>query len=114
MRDRSLAVIFTIVAVLLLGCPGLTIFCLGITGFIAYYSNGNSYNNFSPAWVNIFGSLGICVGIILVVITVIASYLLLRKKPEIPPVKPVEPLSPSGPENPLPPSPPDEPLPPSS
>jgi uncharacterized membrane protein len=104
MRDRSLAIILTVVAVLLLGCPGLTVLCLGITGFAVYYSSGYPYYNVSPAWVNIFGSLGICVGIFLIVITIIAGFFLLRKKTEIPPTKSDQPLPPTNPDEPLPPS----------
>jgi len=104
MRDRNLAILFTVLAILLLGCPGLTIFCLGIIGFIVFYSNGYSYSNVSPAWVNILGSLGICIGIILIIITIIAGFLLLRKKKGVPPTKPNEPLPASAPDEPLPPS----------
>jgi hypothetical protein len=113
MRDRSLAIILTVVAVILFGCPGLTVFCLGITGFIVYYSNGYPNYNVSPAWVNGFGTLGICIGIFLIVITIIAGFFLLRKKTEIPPIKSDQPLPPTNPDQPLPPTNPDDPLPPS-
>jgi hypothetical protein len=104
MRDRSLAIVLTVVAILLFGCPGLTVFCLGITGFIVFYSTGYQYNNVSPSWVNAFGTLGICVGIFLIIITIIACFFLLRRKAEIPPTIPTSPLPPTGPDEPIPPS----------
>lgn len=104
MRDRNLAILFTVLAILLLGCPGLTIFCLGISGFIAFYSNGYPNNNVSPTWVNVFGSFGICAGILLIILTIIAAFFLLRRKTDVRPAKLEEPLPPSAPDEPLPPS----------
>lgn len=104
MRDRSLAVILTVIAVLLFGCPGLTVLCLGITGFIVFYSTGYQSYNVSPGWVNTFGGLGVCIGIFLIVVTIIAVFFLLRRKNDTPPMSPKEPLPPSKPEEPIPPS----------
>lgn len=131
MRNRSLAITLTVIAILLLGCPGLTVLCLGITGFIAFYSNGYQYYNVSPGWVNALGTLGICVGLFLIVITIIAVFFLLRKKKEVIPSSPVQPIPPTGPDQtvtstsidqsvpptspdqPVQPTSPDEPIPPS-
>jgi TRAP-type C4-dicarboxylate transport system permease small subunit len=104
MRDRSLAIILTVIAIILFGCPGLTVFCLGITGFIVFYSSGYQSYNVSPGWVNALGTLGICLGIFLIVITIIAAFFLLRRKADIPHSVPHEPLPPTKPDEPIPPS----------
>jgi TRAP-type C4-dicarboxylate transport system permease small subunit len=104
MRDRSLAIILTVIAVLLFGCPGLTVLCLGITGFIVFYSTGYQSYNVSPGWVNGVGTLGICLGIFLIVITIIAAFFLLRRKSHTLPAAPNEPLPPTKPDEPIPPS----------
>jgi TRAP-type C4-dicarboxylate transport system permease small subunit len=104
MRDRSLAIILTVIAVLLFGCPGLTVLCLGITGFIVFYSTGYQSYNVSPGWVNTFGVLGLCIGVFLIVITIIAAFFLLRRKTDTLPITPIEPIPPTKPDEPIPPS----------
>ena len=98
-ESRTGAIIGTIVAVLLCGCPGLAI-CLG--GFITLFgvmpyngSIGSTYYTNVPGWA---GAPLLCLSIILIAIPVIVGVLTLRKK------KPAEPVS----------TPPGEPLPPAS
>lgn len=140
MRDRTLAVILTIVAILLLGFPGLVFLCLGLIDFIVFYGFNVPFIGNTPLWVNILGAIGVCLGFFLLAITIIAAYFLLRRPVETlhpgpiapappavppPPVPPIEPAAPAPPvdeeppaqptepEPPSPPSNPDEPLPPS-
>ncbi len=115
MQDRTWAIIFTVVVVLLLGVPGLGFLCLGLTGFILSIFRVSM--NLAPGWTsafNLLGFSGICVGIILVAITVIISYLLLHRRENTKMVKPVEPAPPVTIEPPAPPPGPDEPLPPTT
>ncbi len=81
MNNRTAAIIITIVAVLLCGCPGLAVFCIGLSsladyaaGFGIFASDQNTYLGY------IFG--GLCIGIVLIAIAAIVSFLVLRKKPE--------------------------------
>jgi hypothetical protein len=113
MRDRTLAVIITIVAVVLIGFPGLAFLCLGVIDFIVYYGFNVPFLGNTPVWVNVLGSIGVCLGLFLLAITIIASYFLLRRPSETlpsipsapaPPAEPDQPASPSNPEDPLPPS----------
>jgi phosphotransferase system glucose/maltose/N-acetylglucosamine-specific IIC component len=103
MTNRTAAVIITIVAVFLCGCPGLAALCWGLISLVDYagglgitgIGDQNGY------LASIFG--GICGGIILIAIVVVVAYFTLRKKKE---------TLPTGTDQPLPPSSPDEPLPP--
>ncbi len=116
MRDRTWAILLTVVVVLLLGVPGLGFMCLGLTGFIL--SIFRTSMNLAPGWTsafNLVGLSGVCIGLILVAITVIISYLLLHRREDFNTVKPVEPIPPKNIEPPAPPPPaPDEPLPPTT
>jgi phosphotransferase system glucose/maltose/N-acetylglucosamine-specific IIC component len=103
MQNRTAAVIITIIAILLCGCPGLAALCLGLSsladyaaGFGIFASDQNSY-----IWL-IFS--GLCVGIVLILITVLVSFFVLRRKKEPQPVVPVEPVPPTTPDEPLPPT----------
>ncbi len=107
MRDRTLAVIITIVAIILFGFPGLAFMCLGLIDFIVYYGFGVPFLGNTPVWVNILGAAGVCLGFFLLAITIIACYFALRRPNEPIPAHPVEPLPPQPPE------PPSEPIPPS-
>jgi hypothetical protein len=124
MRDRTLAVILTIVAILLLGFPGLVFLCLGLIDFIVFYGFNVPFIGNTPLWVNILGAIGVCVGFFLLLITIIAAYFLLRRPleplpstlttptPPAPPAPPLETASPAPPTEPEPPAPPSEPEPP--
>jgi hypothetical protein len=113
MRDRTLAVIFTVVVVVLLGCPGLAFLCFGLTEFIAYYGFNNPFY-VTTGGANFLGISGLCIGAFLIIITIIAGFFLLRKKTGLPPQRLDEPLPPSSPDVPLPPTSSDLPLPPTS
>ena len=79
MQNRTVAVIITILAILLCGCPGLAALCFGLSsladyaaGFGIFASDQNTYLGL------IFG--GLCAGIVLILITVLVSFFVLRKK----------------------------------
>jgi uncharacterized membrane protein YhdT len=89
-ENRTGAIIGTVVAILLCGCPGLSLCLLGVwgaTGSLPDFVNG--YGSF-PAWV---GFTMLCVAVIFIAIAVVVPVLLLRKKK----VAPVEVLPPQDP-----------------
>jgi hypothetical protein len=103
-ENRTWPIIGTILAILLCGCPGLTMCAFGVyaaTGTIpdTSYSFGNS--GYVPSWIG-FGTL--CVALIFIAIAIVVPILLLRKKKPAAEAAPVE----------VPPPPPQEPLPPAS
>jgi fructose-specific phosphotransferase system IIC component len=94
MNNRTAAIIITILVVLLCGCPGLAALCLGVLsladfagGFGFFATDQNTYYSY------IFG--GLCSGIVLIVITVVICYLVLRKKKETLPPSSDEPIPPT-------------------
>ena len=120
-ETRTWAIVGTVLAILLCGCPGLTMCLFGVvfaTGKVAdtTYTFGNGY---FPGWI---GFSLLCVALIFIAIAVVVPILLLRKKkvaPEadatidvIPLQPPLPPLPPQ--EPPQPPMPPQDPLPPTS
>ncbi len=114
MRDRTLGIIFTVIVVFLFGVPGLAFMCLGLTGFVLSIFRPSM--NLAPGWTsafNLVGLSGICIGVILVLITILISYLLLHRREDFDTLKPVESTPPKNIEQP-PPPPPDEPLPPTT
>ena len=111
MRDRSLGVIFTVLVVVLFGLPGIACLCLGLSSFL-FNPVLNSQAGISPAWTNSFGVFGLCIGFFLLVITIVISYLLLRRRPETTALVPATPITPASSDKPAPPTNPDEPLPP--
>jgi hypothetical protein len=113
MRDRTLAIIFTVVVVILLGFPGLAFLCFGLADFFVFYGFNNPFD-VTTGFSNTLGILGVCIGFFLIIITIIAGFFLLRKKTELPPMRPEEPIPPSSPNVPPTPMSPDQPLPPSS
>jgi hypothetical protein len=121
-ETRTWAIVGTVLAILLCGCPGLTLCLFGVvfaTGKVAdtNYNFGNS--GYIPGWI---GFALLCVAVIFIAIAVVVPILLLRKKkvaPEaavtidvFPPQPPLPPLPPQ--EPPQPPMPPQDPLPPTS
>lgn len=97
--SRTGAIIGTIAAILLCGCPGLSLCVLGIwaaTGKMPDMWTG--YGNLP----NGFGFAFLCVALIFIVIAVVVPVLLLRKKKAASEAAPVDVL------------PPQEPLPPAS
>ena len=94
------AIIGTIVAILLCGCPGLSLCVAGIwgaTGTLPDYTG--LYGGNLPGWA---GFALLCVALIFIAIAVVVPILLLRKKKENPEAVPADIL------------PPQEPLPPAS
>ncbi len=96
MSNRTAAVIITIIAVILCGCPGLLLLCNGLLALIEVLSNyqiqiiGYGYN--APYWV--IGSL--FAGVIAIIIVVLVAFFVLRKKKETPlPPSPDEPIPPA-------------------
>jgi len=95
MRDRTAAVIITILAILFCGCPGLAFLCFGVTDFVDYYGfNSYIYGITDKTAADVWGLAGICAGVLFIVITVVISVLVLRRKKE----------TPTGPQEPLPPA----------
>jgi hypothetical protein len=96
--NRTGAIIGTIAAILLCGCPGLTLCVLGLgTAFGLVPDVIKGYGNFPLS----YGIGFICVALIFIVIAIVVPVLLLRKK-KVPQAASVEGL------------PPQEPLPPAS
>lgn len=94
MKDRTAAIIITIIAILFCGCPGLAFLCFGVTDFIDYYTlNSYIYGITNKSGADVAGSLGLCIGVILIIIAVVVSVLVLRRRNGTPPT-PNEPLPP--------------------
>ena len=82
MENRTTAIILTVVAVLLCGCPGICA-CLygGLTavglGTYSYDFGDYGVNEQTPIWV---GIVALCAGLLLMVIPVVVGVLTLRQK----------------------------------
>jgi len=112
-ENKNWAIVGTVAAILLCGCPGLTL-CLG--GFVFAFGKipDTGYNFGSsgvvPSWI---GFSLLCVSLIFIAIAVVVPILLLRKKK--PAAGSVEVLPPQPPQPPqTPPMPPLDSLPPTS
>jgi uncharacterized membrane protein YhdT len=95
-ENKTWAIVGTVAAILLCGCPGLTLCASGIyaaTGTMPDYTTG--YGTI-PSWI---GFALLCVAILFIAIAVVVPILLLRKKKPAAPVVEVLP-----PEEPLPPA----------
>ena len=94
-ENRTWAIVGTVAAILLCGCPGLTLCLLGVyaaTGKMTDFSTG-----YLPGWA---GFAMLCVAIVFIAIAVVVPILLLRKKkPAAPPKEEILP-----PQEPLPPA----------
>lgn len=96
-KSKTGAIIGTIVAALLCGCPGLGLCLFGIvtaTGIMPYTTTFNGYGTTGtlPSWA---GFAMICVSLILIAIPIVVGVLTLRKKPApMPKPTPGEPLPP--------------------
>jgi uncharacterized membrane protein len=98
-QNKTWAIVGTIAAILLCGCPGLTMCLFGVwaaTGKMPDYWNGYGY---FPGWI---GFTLLCVSVIFIIIAVLVPVLTLRKKKEkasaVPPadvLPPSEPLPPA-------------------
>lgn len=98
--NRTWALVGTIAAILLCGCPGLSLCGVAIAalaGVLPYTStiNGVSSSGTVPTWM---GVVGLCVSVIFVAIAIVVPVLLLRKKKDAAAavLPPQEPLPPAG------------------
>jgi hypothetical protein len=93
-EDKTWAIVGTIAAILLCGCPGLALCLVG-----AYAATGNipvfwnDYGNF-PSWI---GGALLCVAIFFIAIAVVVPILLLRKKKPAPVAPPPDVFPPQAP-----------------
>ena len=103
-QNKTWAIIGTIAAILLCGCPGLSLCGVSIAalaGVLPYTTSLNGYSTTGtvPVWL---GVVGLCVSVLFVAIAVVVPVLTLRKKKATPEAAGLEVL------------PPQEPLPPAS
>jgi hypothetical protein len=103
MQNRTAAVIITIIAILLCGCPGLAAFCFGLSTLADYAAGFGIFASDQNTYIVLIIS-GLCAGIVMILITVLVSFLVLRRKKETLPIVPDEPLPPISPDEPLPPT----------
>ncbi len=99
-KKNTGAIVGTIVAAVLCGCPGLAAACSGLIQLIGSFipSSGidlygtGSDTNMAMIW----GAVGICGGLIFIAIPVVIAIVTLRKKKEKAPeeILPAEPLPP--------------------
>ena len=98
-ENKTWAIVGTVAAILLCGCPGLTMCLFGAytaTGKMSDFWNGYGY---FPGWT---GFALMCLAIIFIAIAVVVPILLLRKKKAAPEATPAEDVLP--PQEPLPPA----------
>jgi hypothetical protein len=102
--NKTWAIVGTIAAILLCGCPGLSLCGVAIAalaGVLPYTAslNGVTSNGTVPTWM---GVVGLCVSVIFVAIAIVVPVLLLRKKKDaskavaaevLPPQEPLPPAS---------------------
>jgi hypothetical protein len=96
--NKTWAIVGTVAAILLCGCPGLSLCGVGIWGATGTLPDSSGYG-YLPSWT---GFAMLCVALIFIAIAVVVPILLLRKKKAAPEDAPVD----------VPP--PSEPLPPAS
>ena len=83
MENRTTAIILTVVAVFLCGCPGV---CACLYGGLSAAGLGTYTSEFgdfassgqTPVWV---GIVALCAGLLLMVVPVVVGVLTLRQKP---------------------------------
>lgn len=96
-KSKTGAIIGTIVAVLLCGCPGLIGLCLGATSLLASFIPGAEIDVFGssdPQSAMLMGVASLCGGIIFIAIPIVVGVLTLRKKPTAAVVSFEDPLPP--------------------
>lgn len=82
-KSSSGAVIATIAAALLCGCPGLLSVCLGATSAVASFipsADIDIYGSSDPSSALLYGGALLCGGIIFIAIPVVIGVVTLRKK----------------------------------
>ncbi len=95
--NKTWAIVGTVAAILLCGCPGLSMCLFGaVTAFGGMPDFVNGYGEL-PGWI---GFVSLCLALIFVAIAVVVPILLLRKKKPAVVVEDV----PSFPQEPLPPA----------
>lgn len=76
MDKKTVGILATIASVLLCGCPGLTIFCLGALGAVGAYLPDTNIED--PQSALLGGILMVSVGTFLVVIPLVVAFLTFR------------------------------------
>jgi hypothetical protein len=97
-QNKTGAIIGTVVAALLCGCPGLLGLCWGATSAIVSFIPGADINigNSSDPRTALFTGIGsLCAGIIFIAIPIVVGVLTLRKKKAAPEATPEEGLPPA-------------------
>ncbi len=97
MDKKQTAIIVTVAASLLCGCPGLSALCFG--AFFAAISQIpgaeiNVFGSSDPATALTTGLSMVCGGLIFVIIPIIIGFVMLRKKPDQAPISD-EPIPPA-------------------
>jgi hypothetical protein len=96
MDKKSTGMIATIAAVVLCGCPGLFMCCLGATSLFASQVPGADIDvmgSSDPASAMTMGLVFLCLSFIFILIPIAVGFFMLRKKPEA--VVSSEPLPPT-------------------
>jgi len=99
-KKKTGAIIGTIVAALLCGCPGLLGLCWGAISAIASFIPGANINiggSSDPNTAFFTGIGALCGGIIFIAIPIVVGVLTLRNKKVAPEAAPVDVLPPQGP-----------------
>jgi len=98
MQNRNVAIIATIAAVLLCGCPGLFLCIFGAAsaaGVMPYNATDFSGNTSSGTVPTSWGFAMLCVALIFILIPILVGFFTLRKKPAsnlvVPPSEPLPP-----------------------
>ena len=95
-ENKTWAIVGTVAAILLCGCPGLSLCGFGIWGATGKMTDFFSGYGYLPSWA---GFAMLCVALIFIAIAVVVPLLLLRKKkaaaPAVEVLPPQEPLPPA-------------------
>jgi hypothetical protein len=97
MDKRTTGIIATVATALLCGCPGLFGLCMGAMFAVVSQVPGadiDMYGSNDPAQALTTGLIGICGGIIFIIIPIVVGFLTLRKKAAPAPITD-EPLPPT-------------------
>ncbi|HVM73220.1 MAG TPA: hypothetical protein VMT91_15755 [Anaerolineales bacterium] len=111
-ENRTWAIVGTVLAILLCGCPGLTMCLFGLVfAFGKIPDTTDTFGGTIPSWV---GFSMMCLALIFIAIAVVVPILLLRKKKAATEAVTIDVLPPQPPQPPQSPLPPQDPLPPTS
>jgi hypothetical protein len=84
MNNKNTAIIATLIAALLCGCPGLVSLCMGLITAVASRIPGSQIDivgSHDPGTALATGIALLCGGAIFILIPIVVGILLLRKKP---------------------------------